>query len=139
MDLYSRRVLGWAVADHLRSSLVEEAMVKALKARQCPAGLIFHSDRGSQYGSKSFRALLKKAGVSQSMLARANSYDNATMESFMGTFKAELIQNGSFIDERDAQIEISEYIDYYYNTKRKHSSIAYKTPKQFEENQTKAA
>ena len=139
MDLYSRRVLGWAVADHLRSSLVEEAMVKALKARQCPAGLIFHSDRGSQYGSKSFRALLKKAGVSQSMSARANPYDNATMESFMGTFKAELIQNGSFIDERDAQIEISEYIDYYYNTKRKHSSIAYKTPKQFEENLTKAA
>ena len=139
MDLYSRRVLGWAVADHLRSSLVEEAMVKALKARQCPAGLIFHSDRGSQYGGKSFRALLKKADVRQSMSGRANPNDNATMESFMGTFKAELIQEGSFIDERDAQLEISDYIDYYYNTKRKHSSIDYKTPNQFEAKLTKIA
>lgn len=139
MDLYTRRVLGWALADHLRSSLVEEALVKALKARQCPAGVIFHSDRGSQYGSKIFRALLKKAGMRQSMSGRANPYDNATMESFMGTFKAELIQDGSFIEERDAQIEISEYIDYYYNTKRKHSSIGYKTPNQFEANLTKAA
>lgn len=139
MDLYSRRVLGWALAEHLRSSLVEEAMVKALKARQCPAGLIFHSDRGSQYGSKCFRTLLKKAGIRQSMSGRANPYDNATMESFMGTFKAELIQDGSFIDERDAQLEISDYIDYYYNTKRKHSSIDYKTPNQFEAILTKAA
>jgi transposase InsO family protein len=139
MDLYSRRVLGWALADHLRSSLVEEAMVKALKARQCPAGLIFHSDRGSQYGSKCFRGLLKKAGIGQSMSGRANPYDNATMESFMGTFKTELIQDGSFIDERDAQLEISDYIDYYYNTKRKHSSIDYKTPNQFEAILTKAA
>lgn len=137
MDLYTRRVLGWALADHLRSSLVEEALVKALKARQCPTGVIFHSDRGSQYGSKIFRALLKKAGIRQSMSGRANPYDNATMESFMGTFKAELIQDGSFIDERDAQIEISEYIDHYYNTKRKHSSIGYKTPNQFEANLTK--
>ena len=75
----------------------------------------------------------------QSMSGRANPYDNATMESFMGTFKAELIQDGSFIEERDAQIEISEYIDYYYNTKRKHSSLGYKNPNQFEANLTKAA
>jgi transposase InsO family protein len=139
MDLYSRRVLGWALADHLRSSLVEEAMLKALKARQCPTGLIFHSDRGSQYGSRRLRTLLKKAGIRQSMSGRANPYDNATMESFMGTFKAELVQDGSFIEERDAQIEISEYIDYYYNTKRKHSSIGYKNPNQFGADLTKAA
>ena len=139
MDLHSRKVLGWELADHLRSSLVEAALVNALKSRECPSGLIFHSDRGSQYGSKSFRALLKTAGIEQSMSGRGNPYDNATMESFMGTFKAELIQDGRFIDEVDARIEITDYIDCYYNTKRKHSSLGYKTPKQFEENLTKAA
>jgi transposase InsO family protein len=136
MDLYSRRVVGWSIAAHLRSSLVEEAMSKAIKTRPCPAGLIFHSDRGSQYGSKSFRALLKHAGISQSMSGRANPYDNASMESFMGTLKAELIQDGSFINERDAHIEIFAYLESYYNTKRRHSSINYQTPAQFEANLT---
>jgi transposase InsO family protein len=139
MDLYSRKVLGWALADHLRTSLVEAALVNALKSRECPSGLIFHSDRGSQYGSKSFRSLLKIAGIEQSMSGRANPYDNATMESFMGTFKSELVQDGSFIDEIDARIEVAEYIDCYYNIKRKHSSIGYKTPTQFEAILTKAA
>jgi putative transposase len=135
MDLCSRRILGWALGDHLRSSLVEEAMEKALRARQCPTGLIFHSDRGSQYGSKSFRSLLKKAGTIQSMSRRANPYDNATMESFMGTLKAELIQDGSFINEQDATLEISAYIDCYYNTQRMHSSLDYLNPNQFEAKQ----
>jgi putative transposase len=139
MDLYSRRVVGWSIADHLRSSLVEEALRKAIKTRQCPRGLIFHSDRGSQYGSKSFRAILKQASISQSMSGRANPYDNATMESFMGTLKTELIQDGSFINEEDARIEIFDYIESYYNTKRRHSSISYQTPTQFEANLTKAA
>ena len=100
MDLCSRRIVGWALADHLRSSLVEEAMEKALKSRQCSTGLIFHSDRGSQYGSKTIRAFIKKAQLQQSMSGRANPYDNAAMESLMGTLKAELMQDGSFITKR---------------------------------------
>lgn len=138
MDLCSRRIVGWSLADHLRSSLVEEAMEKALKSRQCPTGIIFHSDRGSQYGSKTFRALIKKAQIQQSMSGRANPYDNATMESFMGTFKGELMQDGSFMNQEDAELEIAEFIN-YYNTQRRHSSLAYLTPFQFEENLTKAA
>lgn len=132
IDLCSRRIVGWALADHMRSSLVEDAMKEAFNARRGIIDLIFHSDRGSQYGSKEFRKLLRTAGIRQSMSARANPYHNAWTESFMGTLKAEMLQNGRFIDATDAHTEIFAYIDCYYNTQRLHSSLDYKTPTHFE-------
>jgi putative transposase len=132
IDLCSRRVVGWALADHLRSDLVVEAMKQAIASRRHTSGLIFHSDRGSQYGSRAFRDLLRLAGMCQSMSARANPYHNAWTESFIGTLKAEMLQNGRFINATDARAEIFAFIDGYYNTQRLHSSLNYRTPSHFE-------
>jgi putative transposase len=131
IDLCSRRIVGWSLADHMRSELVLNALLQALETR--PANdTIFHSDRGSQYGSSPFRQALAKAGMRQSMSARANPYENAWTESFIGTLKLEMLQNGCFENASDARTEIFEYIEGYYNTHRKHSAIGYKTPNQFE-------
>jgi transposase InsO family protein len=132
----SDRRHGWALADHLKASLVCDALRQALGSRALPCGAqpIFHSDRGSQYGSGPFRQLLRAHSIRQSMSARANPYHNAWTESFMGTLKAEMLQGGTFIDARDARTELFAYIEAYYNTHRKHSSLAYQTPFQFESN-----
>jgi transposase InsO family protein len=132
IDLCSRKIVGWALADHLRSQLVIDALQQALGSRSTAQKPIFHSDRGSQYGSTAYRQLLSQAGMRQSMSARANPYHNAWTESFMGTLKNEMLQGGCFIDDTDARIEIFSYIESYYNTHRKHSSLGYKTPAQFE-------
>lgn len=131
IDLCSRRIVGWSLKDHLRSDLVLEALQQALQTRPVHQ-TIFHSDRGSQYGSASFRKALAKAGLRQSMSSRANPYDNAWTESFIGTLKHEMLQGGCFEDVIDARIEIFEYIEGYYNTHRKHSALDYKSPSQFE-------
>ena len=131
IDLCSRRVVGWSLKDHMRSDLVLDALHQALQTRPAD-GTIFHSDRGSQYGSAPFRQALAKAGLNQSMSARANPYENAWTESFIGTLKREMLQGGCFEDANDARIEIFAYIDGYYNTHRKHSSLQYQTPSQFE-------
>ena len=131
IDLCSRRIVGWSLADHMRSQLVVDALSQALQSRLAK-GTIFHSDRGSQYGSAAFRTLLNKAGMGQSMSARANPYDNAWTESFIGTLKLEMLQDGCFETASDARTEIFEYIEGYYNTHRKHSAIGYQTPSQFE-------
>jgi putative transposase len=131
IDLCSRRIVGWSLADHLRSDLVLAALHQALQTR--PARhTIFHSDRGSQYGSTPFRKALGTAGLRQSMSARANPYDNAWTESFFGTLKLEMLQDGCFENATDARTEIFDYIDGYYNTHRKHSALGYQTPNQFE-------
>jgi transposase InsO family protein len=132
IDLCSRRIVGWSLAGHMRSELVTHALQQALQARPGAKATIFHSDRGSQYGSSAFRAVLSAAGLRQSMSARANPYDNAWTESFMGTLKREMLQGGCFEDAKDAKIELFEYIESYYNNKRKHSAIGYLTPNQFE-------
>lgn len=132
IDLCSRRIVGWALADHMRSDLVIDAMQQAITSRRHTGGLIFHSDRGSQYGSRAFRQVLEHAQMSQSMSARANPYHNAWTESFMGTLKAEMLQNGRFINAADARSEIFAFIDGYYNTHRLHSSLNYQTPHHFE-------
>ena len=131
IDLYSRRIVGWSLANHLRAELVVAALAQALQTRPV-RGTIFHSDRGSQYGSTSFRLALAAAGLRQSMSARANPYDNAWTESFIGTLKLEMLQGGVFQDATDARTELFDYIDGYYNTHRKHSSLEYQTPVQFE-------
>ncbi len=132
IDLCSRRIVGWALADHLRSDLVVEAMQQAIASRRHTTDLIFHSDRGSQYGSRAFRDVLRLARMRQSMSARANPYHNAWTESFMGTLKAEMLQNGRFLNAMDARAEIFAFIDCYYNSQRLHSSLNYRTPNHFE-------
>jgi putative transposase len=131
IDLCSRRVVGWSLAAHMRSDLVLDALLQALQTRSA-GGAIFHSDRGSQYGSTSFRKALARAGLRQSMSARSNPYDNAWTESFIGTLKLEMLQDGCFQNAADARTEIFDYIEGYYNTHRKHSALGYKTPSQFE-------
>lgn len=132
MDLGSRRIVGWSLAAHMRAELVVHALEQALQAHPKATGVVFHSDRGSQYGSAAFRSVLARAGLRQSMSARANPYDNAWTESFMGTLKREMLQGGRFEDLTDARLELFEYIDGYYNNQRKHSAIGYLTPNQFE-------
>ena len=132
IDLCSRKIVGWSLATQLRAELVAEALKQALESRRTLPGLIFHSDRGSQYGSGTYRDLLSEAGMRQSISARANSYHNAWTESFMGTLKTKMLQDGSFSAHADARIEIFAYIESYYNTHRKHSSLGYKTPAAFE-------
>ncbi len=132
IDLCTRRIVGWALAPHLRTSLAVEDLRQAPGSRHPEKGAIFHSDRGSQYGSTAFRRLLHKAGLRQSMSARANPYHNAWTESFMGTLKREMLQNGCFRDTFEARAEIFYYINAYYNTRRKHSSPGYLSPDSFE-------
>jgi putative transposase len=132
IDLYSRKIVGWSLDDNLRTPLVIDALKQALGSRSTTQKPIFHSDRGSQYGSGAYRKILRQAGMRQSMSARANPYHNAWTESFMGTLKAEMLQDGCFINAEDARTEIFAYIDSYYNTQRKHSALGYQTPAQFE-------
>ena len=132
IDLCSRRIVGWALADHMRTELVTDALKQALGSRTIAPGLIFHSDRGSQYGSRAHRQMLEAVEILQSMSARANPYHNAWTESFMGTLKNEMLQGGSFANDADARIEIFDFIESYYNHHRKHSALGYRTPAQFE-------
>jgi transposase InsO family protein len=127
IDLCSRRIIGWSLADHMRSDLVLDALRQALHTRSTN-DTIFHSDRGSQYGSTLFRKALAKAGLRQSMSARANPYQNAWTESFIGTLKHEMLQEGCFENAGDARTEIFDYIAGYYNTHRKHSALGYHPP-----------
>jgi len=132
IDLYSRRIVGWSLADNLRADLVLDALHQALQSRRGVAGAVFHSDRGSQYSSTAFRSALARAGMRQSMSARANPYHNAWSESFIGTLKHEMLQNGCFQTLEDARTELFNYIEAYYNTHRKHSALGYLSPSHFE-------
>lgn len=131
IDLCSRQILGWSLDTHLRAELVVAALRQALQTRPVQQ-TIFHSDRGSQYASTAFRQTLAAAGLRQSMSARANPYDNAWTESFFGTLKLEMLQGGVFENPSDARAELFDFIDGYYNIHRKHSSLNYQTPLQFE-------
>lgn len=131
IDLCSRRIIGWSLAGRMQGSLVTAALQQAVQSRKA-SGTIFHSDRGSQYSGAAFRQLLGENGLRQSMSGRANPYDNATTESFIGTLKAELIRGGSFASIQDARDELFEYIDAFYNSRRLHSSLDYRSPMQFE-------
>lgn len=134
LDLCTRRVVGWSMARTLQAQVVTDALSQALQTRRPAPGLIFHSDRGSQYGSRAHRAALKRAGIIQSMSARANPYHNAWSESFMSTLKKELVRGGEFLSEADARTELFDYIESYYNRHRRHSSLGYQTPAEFERN-----
>jgi transposase InsO family protein len=139
IDLASRRVVGFAIADHMRVSLVSDALKMALGLRQPGPGLIFHSDRGSQYTSKTFRELLAKWGIRQSLSRPRQCWDNAVAESFFATLKVELVYSQSFPTRTAARQAVFEYIEVFYNRQRLHSSLGYRSPVEHEEWLTAAA
>lgn len=134
IDLCSRKVVGWSVADHMRTTLVTEAFDRAVMVRRPSSGLIFHSDRGSQYASKALRRRLRRHDMRQSMSARGNCYDNAVVESFNDKLKQELIHRQPWPTKAVASLAIADYIERFYNPKRLHSTLGYVSPNQYEEN-----
>lgn len=133
MDLYSRSIKGWAVADNMEEELVHSALRKAIGSNQLSQGSIIHSDRGGQYIGKQFRQTLADYKFVQSMSRPDDPYDNAFMESCWSRLKAELFENGVFRSLEDAHTELFEYIECYYNRKRRHSSLGNISPEQFEQ------
>ena len=133
MDLFSRKIIGWQLEEHMQETLITGAFRKSLNSRVISGGVIVHSDRGGQYGGNDFRAIIRDKKMLQSMSRANNPYDNAFMESCFSRFKAELLQDGIFESVEDARTEIFEYIEMYHNTKRLHSSLGYKSPAQYEQ------
>jgi len=133
LDAYSRRLVGWAMADHLKSELVMDALEMALWRRQPAPGLIHHSDRGSQYTSISFGAKLEEAGVVPSMGSVADPYDNAMAESFVATLKRELLDRRSWPTREEVRTAIFEFAEVFYNRHRLHSALGYRSPADYEE------
>jgi transposase InsO family protein len=133
LDVFSRRVVGWSVADHLRADLVCQAFRMAIRKRKPDAGLIHHSDRGVQYASGVYQDLLGLYGITCSMSRKGNCYDNAMMESFMGTLKVELVHGSDWGDHDQASQAVFEYIEVFYNRVRLHSSLGYKSPLDYEQ------
>jgi putative transposase len=132
IDLYSRQIVGWRMKEHMKSSLVNDALLMAIWKRKPKAGLVWHTDQGSQYASDSHRHLLRQHQITQSMSRRANCWDNAVSESFFHTLKTELIYHHSFKTREEAKQSIFEYIEIFYNRKRLHSANDYYSPVEFE-------
>ncbi len=128
LDVHSRRVVGWAMADHLRTELALDALRMALRARRPGAGLVHHTDRGSQYTAASYRAALATPGVTVSMSRAGECLDNAMAESFFATRKAELIDPQAWPTRAAARTAIFEWIEVWYNRQRRHSALAYRAP-----------
>ena len=131
LDRYSRKVVGWDLRETMPEGLVSEALRRALAVRQPPAGLIIHSDQGSQYAATNFKAILARHQAVQSMSRRGNCYDNAHAESFWSRPKTELLDGGSFRHLGEARLEISHFLA-YYNAERRHSALGYFAPNHFE-------
>ena len=131
LDLHSRKIISWAIDKHMEASLVITALNSAIKTRNCVEDTIFHSDCGGQYKNNAVRNALARSGKKQSMTDAGNCYDNATAESFFGTLKSELNQC-QFSSFQEAECVIFEYIEVFYNRKRLHSALGYKSPDEFE-------
>ena len=132
IDLCSRRVVGWSMNAHMTATLVNDALFMALKKRNPPSGLIWHTDRGSQYAADAHRELLREYSIVQSMSAKGNCYDNAVAESFFHSLKTELTHHIKFETRSQANQIIFEYIEVFYNRQRLHSSNNYLSPVDFE-------
>jgi transposase InsO family protein len=132
MDLCSRKIVGWAMADHLRAELCTDALGMALEQRRPNAGLLHHSDRGVQYACEAYQSLLEEQGIKCSMSRTGNCYDNAAMESFFATLKRELVYQERYDTHAQAKASIFEYVEGFYNRKRRHSSLGYQSPVEFE-------
>lgn len=133
LDVHSRRIVGWAMEGHLRTELVVDALRMAVWRRKPTPGLVHHSDRGVQYTSLSFGERLKEVGITPSMGRTGSALDNAMAESFVSTLKAELVDRRNFPSRQAAKTAIFDYLETFYNTRRLHSSLSYKSPAEFEE------
>jgi transposase InsO family protein len=132
MDLFSRRIVGWAMASRMTKQLVIAALKMALRQRRPPEGLLHHSDQGSQYTGTDYQQLLHEHKIQVSMNSVGNYYDNAPMESFFGTLKQELVHNRSYQTRAEARTDIFYYLEAFYNRRRRHSSLDYLSPDDFE-------
>ena len=133
IDVFSRKIVGWQIEDHMEESLLTAAFLKAVRGREIGSvKLIFHSDQGSQFCAKDFKKRLRLLNFDQSMSRRGNCYDNAHIESFWGTLKTE-IGTKCFGTKAKARSEIFDYIEAWYNTKRMHSSLGYLSPREYEQ------
>lgn len=134
LDLYSRRIIGWSLSNHLKTQLVIDALSMAIRQRRPSTQVIIHSDRGSQYASHRYRNILKENSLLCSMSGKGCCYDNAVMESFYHTMKTELMQGMTFSSRSQAINAIVDYIEVFYNRRRKHSTLSYQTPVSYEMN-----
>jgi len=132
LDLFSRKIVGWAMAGHMRTELVSEALQMAIVHRRPSEGLLHHSDQGVQYASEDYQQLLQKHHMAVSMSAKGECWDNACAESFWGTLKTELVNHERYATREAARQAIFEYIEVFYNRKRLHSSLGYLSPEAFE-------
>ena len=132
LDLFSRRVVGWATSDRLKRDLAVEALRRSLVARNPAPGLVHHSDRGSQYCSVDYQALLRRRGILISMSGRGNCYDNSMVETFFKTIKSELIWPVAWQSRQQAENAVARYIDGFHNPVRRHSSLGFQSPIAFE-------
>ena len=132
IDLYSRRVVGWSMADNMKTKLVNDALIMAIWKRKPKKGLLWHTDRGSQYASVDHRKLLKRHGIKQSMSRKGNCWDNAVSESFFHTLKTECVNHEKYPTREQAKKSIFDYIEVFYNRQRIHSSNDYLSPVDFE-------
>jgi putative transposase len=130
-DLFNKKIVGWAMMDHMRTSLVSQALWMAFKQERPPMGLIHHSDRGSQYASADYRQLLDQFGMKASMSRRGNCYDNAPMESFWASLKKEQVHHYQYATRAEAKADIFDYIECFYNNVRRHSALGNKSPLDF--------
>jgi putative transposase len=131
-DVYSRRIVGWSMADHMRTELVVDALQMALAQRRPAPGLIWHSDQGSQFVSLAFGQQARAAGIAQSMGSRGDCFDNAVAESFFATLKKELIHGRSWPSKAELRTEVFEYIEVFFNRRRRHSTLGFLSPAQYE-------
>ena len=134
LDAYSRRIVGWAMADHLRAELARDALAMALQTRRPPAGLLHHTDRGCQYTAATYRAALATVGATASMSRSGDCLDNAMAESFFATLKAELVEDRVWPTRAAARTAVFEWLEVWYNRQRRHSALNYQPPVTFEEN-----
>lgn len=132
LDLFSRRVVGWSLADHMKESLVHDALVMAIGRRKPSDKLMHHSDRGCQYASNDYQKLLKHHGITISMSRKGNCWDNAVMERFFGSLKSERTDNKVYLTRAQAKADVIDYIEMFYNSQRLHSTLGYRSPMQFE-------
>jgi transposase InsO family protein len=132
LDAFSRKVVGWAIDDHLRASLAVQALQGALATRHPSPGLIHHSDRGTQYACEEYRVLLEQHDLQASMSRPGNPYDNAKAESFMATLKREQVDGRRYRDLAEARAQTTAFIDTVYNCDRMHSALGYRSPEEFE-------
>lgn len=133
LDLFSRRVVGWSMQNAMTAQMVTDALMMAIWRRGCPQSLMHHSDQGSQYTSESFQRLMTDLGVTCSMSRSGNVWDNAAMESFFSSLKTERIRGKAYRTRDEARADVFDYIERFYNPRRRHSTLGYLSPAQYEE------